>query len=175
MKLSITDKFLWDIYNTLDKAGDILAFLTRPPTMANYLPGPKNPIFDRYKKELGKAQFNRLIYYLKRKNYIKVENLRRNNAVIITKKGLNKTLKASFKMGKKAKRKDGKWIMLIFDIPEKYKKSRGLLMSILHNLDYKMFQQSVWITPYDVSDKTEKLLQFYSLDKFVRVFLIEEL
>ena len=42
-------------------------------------------------------------------------------------------------------------------------------------LEYKMFQQSVWISPFDISDKTEKLLQMYALDKYVKIFLIEEL
>ena len=95
--------------------------------------------------------------------------------VVLTKEGLGKILKASFKIEKKNKRKDGKWVMLIFDIPQKYKKSRELLRGVLHNLGYKLLQQSVWVTPYDVSEKTEKLLQFYSLDNFVKLFLIEEM
>ena len=115
------------------------------------------------------------MYYLKRNNYIKVENLKGKEAIILTKKGLDKALKASFKIEHKNKRKDGKWIMMIFDIPQQYKKSRNLLTGILHNLGFKMFQQSVWITPYDVSDKMEKLLQFYSLEKFVKIFLIKEM
>ena len=93
----------------------------------------------------------------------------------LTKEGLNKALKASFIMEDKKKRSDGKWTMLIFDVPEEYKKSRDLLRSILHNLGYKIFQKSVWITPYDVSGKTEKLLQMYNLDEFVKIFLIEEM
>jgi CRISPR-associated endonuclease Cas2 len=52
--------------------------------------------------------------------------------------------------------------MLTFDIPEKHKRALTLLRSILKNLNYKMFQQSIWITPYDVSEKTEKLLQMHS-------------
>ena len=65
--------------------------------------------------------------------------------------------------------------MIIFDVPEKHRKSRNLLRSILSNLGYKLFQQSVWITPYDVSEKSETLLQMYSLDKYVKIFLIEEI
>jgi len=174
MKLSITDKFLWDTYNALGNTKDILSFMTKQPTMRNFLPGVKNPIFDQYRKEIGKAKFNKLIYYLKSNNYITAENLKGKRAIMLTKKGMNRVLKTSFKIEKNARRKDGKWIMLIFDIPEKYKKSRNLLTSILHNLGYKIFQQSVWVTPYDVSEKTEKLLQFYSLDRFIKTFLIEE-
>ena len=65
--------------------------------------------------------------------------------------------------------------MLIFDIPTINRRARGLLRGILRNLGYKLFQQSVWITPYDVSDQTEKLLGEHSLDQYVRIFVIEEL
>ena len=65
--------------------------------------------------------------------------------------------------------------MLIFDMPARNRKARNLLRSILQNLGYKMFQQSVWITPYDVSEKTESYLQMYSLDRYVKIFLIEEI
>jgi CRISPR-associated endonuclease Cas2 len=65
--------------------------------------------------------------------------------------------------------------MLIFDLPKKYNKSRDLLRSILRNLGYKLLQQSVWVTPYDVSEETEKLLENHSLETFVKIFLIEEI
>jgi len=45
----------------------------------------------------------------------------------------------------------------------------------LCNLWYKLYQHSVWITPYDVSEKTEKLFQMHSLDKYVKIFLIKQI
>jgi hypothetical protein len=174
MKVPITDEFLWDVYNFLSEAGYFLGSMTKYPTMHNWLPGPSNPIFKKYRKEQGARKFGKLIYYLKRKGYIKIKSLENKPAIILTKEGISKALKASFKLNKK-KRKDRKWVMLIFDIPQNYKKARSLLRSILKNFGYKMFQQSVWITPYDVSEETENLLQIYSLDSYIRIFLIEEL
>ena len=173
MKVPITDKFLWDIYNLLEKAGNAVDFILNPHAI-KFMPGIKNPIFDKYKKEKGSKEFSKFIYYLKINNYIKIKNLEGKKTIILTKKGISKAFKASFKIEKRIKRKDGKWIMIIFDIPQKHRKSRILLKSILKNLDYKMFQQSVWITPYDVSSKTEQLLQMYSLDEYVKIFLVEE-
>lgn len=173
MKLSITDQFLWDVYNMVNRAGDVFSY--KPITMGNYLPGPKNPIFKKYRDDKDKAKFAKLIYYLKVKNYIKVKNLEGKKGIMLTKEGFNKALKASFIMEGKKKRKDGKWTMLTFDMPARNKKPRNLLRSILQNLGFKMFQQSVWITPYDASEKTESYLQMYSLDKYVKIFLIEEI
>ena len=176
MKLSVTDKFLWDIYDVLEKAGDVVEFVLNPhPRKWSRLSGIQNPIFAKYRHDKGRVKFKKLIYYLKTRNYIKVKNIEGKQAIILTKEGLSKALKASFIIESKQRRKDGKWTMLIFDVPEKYRKSRDLLRSILLNLGYKIFQKSVWITPYDVSDKTEKLLQMYNLDEFVKIFLIEEI
>ena len=175
MKLPVTDQFLWDVYSIISKTGDVFNLITKPPTMANWLPGIKNPIFEKYRKDKDKKKFSKLIYYLKRKNYIRVENLKGKKAVILTKEGLSKALRASFAKKENKNRKDGKWIMLIFDMPAKNKKARDLLRSILFNLGYKIFQHSVWVTPYDVLEKTESLLQFYSLDKYVKIFLVEKL
>ncbi len=174
MKLPITDKFLWDIYEILQTTGDTAISLLSP-RIAKYYLHIGNPVFDKYRHSKNKQKFHNLIYYAKRKGLIHIKSLEGKKAVMLTKEGLGKALKASFIMEGKKKRKDGKWTMLIFDVPERYRKSRDLLRSILHNLGYKMFQQSVWITPYDVSDPTESLLQMYSLDKYVKIFLIEEI
>ncbi|MEK7658261.1 MAG: hypothetical protein AAB352_00135 [Patescibacteria group bacterium] len=175
MKLPLTEQFLWDIYHIMREAGDTLDSMYKPITFANYLPGPKNPVFEKYRKNKGEREFSKFISYLKRKNYIKVENLKEKKTIILTKEGIGKALKASFIMEGIKKRKDGKWIMLTFDMPAKNKRARDLMRSILHDLGYKIFQHSVWITPYDVYKKTEELLQFYSLDKYVKIFLIEKI
>lgn len=174
MRTFITDEFLRDIYVFLSETGSIIDSLFEYPTMRNRLPGVKNPVFEKYRKERGMKEFNKLVYYLKRKGYIKVKNLENKQGIVLTKEGINKALKASFKMDKK-RRKDGKWVMLIFDIPEKNRGRRDLLRSVLLNLGYKMLQQSVWISPFDVSKKTELFLQSYNLDNYVKIFLIEEI
>ena len=77
-------------------------------------------------------------------------------------------------MKKMKKRKDRKWIMLIFDIPEKKRESRSLLRETLYLLGYKMLQRSVWVCPYDVSRETEDFIQRNSLDPYIKLFLIKE-
>ena len=105
----------------------------------------------------------------------KVENLKSRKGITITKKGFSKMLKAAPGMQDKKKRSDGKWIMLIFDVPKRHEKSRKLLRSILKNLGYHILQQSVWVCSFDVLEKTEMLLQAHSLDEYIRIFLIEEM
>jgi hypothetical protein len=107
MNLPITDKFLWSLYNFLeqiDKTFDLFA----PRTMKEaWFP-------DLYKLRLSierkktRWQFGQLIYYLKKKGYIKIKNLEQKQAVLITKKGAEKILKIKLKLTKRKKRADGK-------------------------------------------------------------------
>lgn len=174
MKVPVTDQFLWDLYTYLEKASDVgHAVLKRRRTM--YDIGPENPVFARYRHAKSARQFRWLVDYLKQHNYIKVKNLEGVEGMMLTKKGVDKALMASFRADPRPKRKDGKWIMVMFDIPQKHPKARLLLRSVLENLGYKMFQQSVWVTPHDISEKTETLLQHYNLDVYVKIFLIKEL
>ena len=178
MKLPITDQFLWDIFNATSKAEDALRLLIHPPkTWSDVFWNADNPTYKKYYKILNSQKFSQLIYHLKKNNFIRIEGLKGNSALMLTKKGFNKAVRAQFNLENDSieRRKDGKWIMLIFDVPEKYKKSRELLRGILYKLKYKMFQKSVWISPYNVSERTEELLQEYSLDRFVKLFLIEEI
>lgn len=175
MRKFITDQFLWDVFNAASQAEDALSFLIHPPRrMREIFLTSDDPIYKKYYKILNGKRFSQLVHYLKANNYVRVESLKNKKAIIITKKGLSRTLKAGFKFQERKKRGDGKWIMIIFDIPHNHKKARALLRSILKNLDYKMFQQSVWINPYDILEETERLFQEFSLDKYVKIFLIEE-
>ena len=176
MKIPITDKFLWDVFNALSSVEDAGRPLFHPArSMRDATMSTDDPIYQKYRKIFTSQEFSQLIYYLKRKNYIKVKNLEGKRGIMLTKTGVSKALLASFSADGGKKRKDGKWIMLTFDIPQKHKKSRMLLRSIIGTLGYKMFQQSIWVCPFDVSDTTEKLLQVHNLEKYVKIFLIEKL
>ena len=174
MRTTVTDQFLWDLYNIGHATHELMRFVLNPNAI-KWMPGPKNPVFEKYRKEKGAREFAKLIYYLKRKNYIRMKSLEGKKAVMLTKTGIDKVLQASFTLEKKQSRKDGKWIMLIFDMPAKYKKGRQLMRGILRNLGYKVLQHSVWVCPYDVSEKTEQLLQLHDLERYVKIFLIEKL
>ena len=173
MRIPITDQFLLDILEILGSAADFLT--SNKYRQIHMLLNNENPIVKKYQKERNRRKFNQLIYYLKRKNYINIKSLQGKKAVLLTKKGLSKALVSKWIFEEKRKRKDGKWIMVIFDIPKKQPKARSLLRSILKNLEYVLFQHSVWVTPYDVSTQTEQLLQMHALNHYVKIFLIEKL
>ncbi len=171
MKLSISDKFLWDVYDFLDKVRDGVDVADPYRRSIASLIAPNTPLAKKYSRQ----KFSKLISYLKGRGYIRVKGLQQNEGIIITKKGIEKALFAEAMQSRRVKRRDGKWLMVMFDIPEKRRVLRNLLRSILQNFGFKKFQHSVWVTPYDVSAAVEKVLALHSLDEYVKMFVIKEI
>jgi len=53
---------------------------------------------------------------------------------------------------KKPRRWDGKWRVLIFDIPERRRGTRAQIRRTLLQLGFTRLQDSVWVYPYDCED-----------------------
>ena len=180
LKIPITDRFLWMIYNFFEKTGKILD----PPEIFK-LRGirhiiPRLPdeiefwkILERKKR---RRQFSQFINYLKEQGYIRVAQLKGKKGVLLTLKGQRKGLRAKFRLYSEFKtRKDKKWIMVIFDIPEVKRKYRDDFRDFLISLGFQNLQKSVWVCPYDVLKELEEIIRIYSLDKFIRIFIIQEI
>lgn len=60
-----------------------------------------------------------------------------------------------------------KWYFVIFDIPEKLKILREILRENLKLLKFGRLQDSVWISPYNLFDKIEKIIKDYKLEPYV--------
>lgn len=174
MKLPVTDKFLWDLYNFIENL-DRMLDLGIPRSMNEGIDFESVKMKHEWQRMIERKKFSKLIYSLKKKGLIKIKNLENKKAILLTPLGKEKVLKIKYKIVPKKKRKDGKWLMIIFDIPEKKRHLRDLLREHLILLGYQMLQKSIWICPYEVSKETEEFLRFHSLDPYVRLFLIEEL
>ena len=70
---------------------------------------------------------------------------------------------------KKPKKWDGKWRIVIFDIPEKDRQFRNILRQHLYLLDFFKLQQSVFVSPHPFENPILELISIYSADSYVRV------
>lgn len=177
MKLPITDKFLWSVYQFFELTHDVL----EPPEIfklkgfSRIGPCLGAGYWRVLEKRRRKRQVSQFINYLKKKGYIQIKNLDGKSGILLTAKGKDKVLKIKGQFVERKKRKDGKWVMIMYDIPENKKKARHFLRQTLLSLGYQCFQKSIWVSPYDVFKETEEIIRENSLDSFVRVFLIEEI
>ena len=76
---------------------------------------------------------------------------------------------------KKPRRWDGKWRILIFDIPEYRRALRNKIRQTLLAIGFVRLQDSVWIYPYDCEDFVALLKADFKVGKDVLYMIVEEL
>lgn len=91
----------------------------------------------------------------------------------LTSKGWTIALQYFITEARNQKRWDGKWRILIFDIPEKNKHLRNRLRRVLQQCGFQYLQKSVWLTPYDVFEQMKELLNLLGVRPYT-MFLITE-
>ena len=70
----------------------------------------------------------------------------------------------------KLKRWDGKWRIIIFDVPEKLRGKRDLLRKELNNFGFAQLQRSVWAYPYPLPKEFVELWDNANILKYCVIF-----
>jgi DNA-binding transcriptional regulator PaaX len=125
--------------------------------------------------KIDRQELNEGIKYLYKLGYIDKEKSAGGFvSLALTKKGKLKTLDRQLMAIKNKKEKwDGKWRVVAFDIPEKYKRGRDALRRKLKTIGFCELQKSVFITPFNCKKEIALLVNFFELDKFVRFGVLE--
>lgn len=66
------------------------------------------------------------------------------------------------------------WRVVIFDIPERFKKGRDAFSMKLKELGFLQIQRSVFIFPYECKNELDFVIELFSLRPFVRFLLVKE-
>ncbi len=174
MKLSlpIGEKFLWRLYSVLETMGTIDEIFGRRSLQEAFCPELRSIRYEMYRWH-GRKKTQKLIYRLKKSGFIKAPDWKVKDGIVVTPKGMEKIFYIRVKVGLK-KRKDKKWEMVVFDIPEKKKMVRDEFRRRLKSLGYQKLQQSIWISPFDVLKETEYVIRLYDLEGLARIFLVEK-
>lgn len=155
------------VLTTIGVAGVIALALAAPNTLQllKYAPGMKSRYHSRTKRAL-----DRLI----KQGYAQRTGNRKDH-IELTSRG--QTLLARLSLGearyKPPERWDGKWRIVIFDIPEVRHLARDHLRDFLQRIGFLMLQASVWVYPHDCEDLVLLLKTDYNLGKEV-VYIIAE-
>lgn len=134
---------------------------------------------------LGKTKYARQFLYRSRSNiskliregYLELERKDGKAYIRLTEKGERfATLMHEGKLApKKPRRWDGKWRLLIFDIPEKRKGTREKIRAILIALGFVRLQDSVWAYPYDCEDFIAILKADFKIGKDVLYIIADQI
>jgi CRISPR/Cas system-associated endoribonuclease Cas2 len=133
-----------------------------------------------YQKEM-RAKFNSLLYKLERDGLIEKKKDERKKLIVgLTPKGkarllLLKTRRAKSLPATLYKKFDAdKFIIVIFDIPEKERRKRNWLRLALKSLELKMIQKSVWMGKVKLPKTFLEDLKRLRLVDFVEIFEISK-
>ena len=104
----------------------------------------------------------------------KKENPDGSQTLILSEKGKLKALTYRFKEMKiKKENWDGKWRVVIFDIPERLRCGRDILRDKLKVLGFYELQKSVLVFPYECKNEIEFIVEFFGLKPYVRLGILE--
>ncbi|HEY4495960.1 MAG TPA: hypothetical protein VJC04_01200 [Candidatus Paceibacterota bacterium] len=68
---------------------------------------------------------------------------------------------------------DGKWRIVIFDIPHYLKKTRESLRLLFKNIGFYPLQKSVFIYPFDCQKEIEFITEYHRANKFIRFIIAD--
>lgn len=68
---------------------------------------------------------------------------------------------------------DGKWRVVVSDIPEKKKKIRNALHDHLLHIGFHPLQRSVFVCPFECRNEVEYIIELYQIRAHVRVMVVE--
>jgi len=94
----------------------------------------------------------------------------------LTKKGKLKALEYYFNnLMVDSKKWDGKFRILVFDIPEKLRKGRNALRWKIRRWGFRELQKSVFIIPYECKEEIDFVVDFFELKKYVHYGVLESI
>lgn len=108
------------------------------------------------------------IYQLEKRGYLEKYKHKDLEFLRLTEKG-------EMALSTLKKERDGKWKMIIFDIPEQKREARDYLRTKLKQLGFRKWQNSIWATPYRISPELEEELMILGQKYFVRLITIDKI
>lgn len=130
------------------------------------------PIFKK------KRKFQNAFYYLKKRGLIRMEKKNKQLYIFLTKEGEWEAGRYQINelYIKPQKRWDGKYRVIIFDIPEVNRIKREAFRGKLKELGFFPLQKSVWVYPYPCQTEIELLRKFFNLrKKNLRILEVEKI
>jgi DNA-binding transcriptional regulator PaaX len=136
--------------------------------------------FGRYKRprQYTPKILRNSVYSLKKKGLVEIIKENEDKVAIrLTSKGKLKIKELAIEIMEipKMKKWDRKWRIVIFDIPDKYKKAREALRRKLIEWNFYKLQESVWAYPYPCEDEILFICHVFGIENFIDILTVEEL
>ena len=151
---------------TLAAPGGTKRFLREMRACITQLPGKPEP---------KPKQISQALYALKKRKLIKLTQEGKMILLTLTEGGDKRCLRYAFEALKipRPRKWDGKWRLVLFDIPEDLKAAREALRSKLKQLGFLQFQKSVWIYPHQCEDEIDFISELFAIGRYLNLLAVE--
>ena len=131
---------------------------------------------ERSRREKQYQRLERYVRYLKEQHYI--ERVKEGERILyaLTSKGQFELLRLQFMIQMReacSKPWNGKFYLVVFDIPEEKKKYRDFFRKLLKANGFRMLQLSVWMTRYNPRPPIDALLKYLKLTSYFEIMEID--
>lgn len=154
--------------------GVILLVLSSPGGTRRFL----RAVGRELKRREQRQRFFWTLAYLRRRRYIDYREERDGTAtVVLTEDGRRRALRYKFSALTlpKTRHWDGKWRIVIFDIPEKKRRGRDALRGKMRKLGCVLLQKSVWAWPYECRNEIDFIAETFGTGPYVHYLVAESI
>jgi DNA-binding transcriptional regulator PaaX len=125
-----------------------------------------------------KARYKTALGRLAAQGYIEFKKRNEKSYACITEEGRRKlafTLEKEKLTQHQKRRWNGRWRVIIFDVPERRRKTRDRLRLMMQELGFVRLQDSVWVFPYDCEEFISLLKAELKIGSAVLYMVVEEM
>lgn len=127
-------------------------------------------------REFDKQRFRNVLNRLKKEKIIEIFHKNNEEMVKLTDKGKNLVphyLTEEVKSIHQSAPWDGKWRLVIFDIPNDKRKTRDAFRRKLIEFGFYLLQESVFVFPYDCAEEIRYLRELFNIKSFVKYIVAD--
>lgn len=127
-------------------------------------------------KEVKGRDMGKIIKRLEKQDMIAIREEGNKTVITITDKGEKRLLAYDFEnLTRKAKKRDGKWRLIIFDIPEGLKQNRDAFRKKLLELDCIWLQDSVFVSAFPCKEEIDFLCHYLEISDYVSMVVLDKI
>ncbi len=156
-------------------AGGNITILRSAPNLAPYL---NIEVKQRLRKSTAPAYFKRIVRYIQQQELVLVSNQPKGKLRLrLSQTGVKRAQKISLDelAIPRPRRWDGRWRLVIFDVPEEHRQARNKLTQKLKDLGFYQLQKSAWVYPFPCLIEIEYLKRTYGIATFVSLAEISKI
>jgi len=144
--------------------------------LAKILPRPLETKYawNKRLRYLGWPRYERGLRHLERRGLVKLSTINGKKFIELTRKGQLEALFERINVDNR-KKWDGKWRLVIFDIPEDAKGKRQQIRNLLKAKNFIKLQASVYVNPYPLNRQAIEYLKSSGLINYIRILRVDNI